>query len=179
VHIHEVPFLAELLFLQLVPVYLGKWIRRRHGTLAERMARPVKWVVAGAAVATLTAILIDGRGRNVPSLLEQGGWLAVLCVAAASIVLGLLFAGRHDGTRRCFTIGANGREIALALVMAGTAFPDRLVRAAVLAVWGVFTIVSALLAWALRGKPRSAPARVELDPSSSARHAGLGSKARA
>ena len=73
-----------------------------------------------------------GRGRNAPALIGDRGWLAVLCVAAASVALGLLFAGRHDGTRRCFVVGVNGREIALALVMAGTVFPSRLVRAAVL-----------------------------------------------
>jgi BASS family bile acid:Na+ symporter len=111
--IRELPIIAQLVVLQLVPFYLGKWLGRAHGSTADRLLKPARWVAIAVLLAGVPAVLLrDDRG--ILALLDTRSWVAVLAVVVVSPVVGRLFAGRHDAERRTFAIGANCRELALA-----------------------------------------------------------------
>src|SRR6185437_8942859 len=122
--------------------------------MAERVMRPAHVFALLAALATLAVVLVKGD-RGVLHLLDDRSWFAVLAVMVASPILGWLAGGRRQGDRRALAIGANTRELALALVVASVAFPDRGVHTALFGIWSLTAIASFLLAYAYRALPRS------------------------
>ena len=147
--IRELPIVAQLVVLQLVPFYLGKWLRRAHRNTADRLLKPAQWVATALLLTGVPAVLLrDDRG--ILALLDARSWLAILAVVVVSPVIGWLFAARHDAERRTFAIGANCRELALALTMASFAFPDKGVHTALYGIWSILGIASFLIASGMR-----------------------------
>ena len=147
--IHELPFLLQLVLLQLVPFYLGKWLRRAHRPAADRMLRPAHTIAVATAVAAFAFVLIK-VDRGVLHLFDGRSWLAVTAVGIMSPLVGWLFGGRDEGGRRAFAITANARELALALVMTSLAFPGQGVHTALFGVWSMLAVASFLLACGMR-----------------------------
>jgi BASS family bile acid:Na+ symporter len=147
--IHELPFLVQLVVLQLVPLYFGKWLRRRHRSLGDRLLRPAHRISIGIALVTFF-VAVARNDRGILPLLEGRAWLAVALVAIAAPVLAFVFGGRHDGARRAFAIGADARELALALMMASFAFPGRGIHTALFGVWSILAVASFLIATGFR-----------------------------
>ncbi len=146
--IHELPFLLQLVVLQLVPFYFGKWYRAKRPEKAARLRRPVEAVALGSAVLVLAfAVAHTERWLEV---LDPRSWLAVACVGVISPLLGWLVGGRRRGSRRAFAIGANAREIGVAIAMATFAFPRADVRTALFGVALVYTVSCFMLASVLR-----------------------------
>jgi BASS family bile acid:Na+ symporter len=148
--VKELPLIAQLVVLQLVPYYFGRWLRKAHRPLAERLLRPAHTFVIVAALATLAVVLVKGD-RGILHLLDDRGWFAVLAVMVASPILGWLAGGRRESDRRALAIEANARELALALVIASAAFPNQGVHTALFGIWSLTAIASFLLASAYRG----------------------------
>jgi BASS family bile acid:Na+ symporter len=170
--VREVPLIAQLVLLQLVPLTLGKWLRRKHRPLADRLVRPAHTLAITAMVAVFVAVLFK-EDRGLVEILGDRAWLAVAVTGIAWPLLGWLLAGREDGHRRAFAITADAREVALALVLASLAFStNRGVHTAIFGIWSLYTIVSALLALGMRavpgikarGRGRAAPAGVRSAP---------------
>jgi BASS family bile acid:Na+ symporter len=153
VHVHDLLFIAQLIVLQIVPVYLGKWLRRHHPEGAARMMKPANHAAVVTAVAAFIIVGIVG-GREAASVVADHGWLLVILIAAASPLLGWL-AGRGDReAQRAFAVMANARELGLALPIASVTANSPAVRAALFAVWIVFTLWSLAVAVGLRGEWR-------------------------
>lgn len=152
--VRELPFLLQLVLLQFVPFYLGKWLRRRRASLAQRLARPANTIAIVAALVVLAAVLLEGD-RGIIGLLGDRGWVAVIAVCVAAPLLGWLVAGKDDRARRALSIAANAREGGLALVISNIAFPGRHMQTALFGVWSASTLAAVLFAWAVgHGAPR-------------------------
>jgi bile acid:Na+ symporter, BASS family len=123
--------------LQLVPLYAGDALARRRGEVAERLERALRPVVAVITVAVIVVLVVDSGVASL-ELLGDRGWLAVGAVAAAAMAMGALLAGRDAAIRRAFVVGAASRNLALALLVAGLAFPHTRVQLAVFGVWWIF-----------------------------------------
>lgn len=152
----ELPLVAQLLALQLLPFYGGKWLGRRRRPFADSLRKAAHRVAIAMAMFTFAFVLAKDRG--IAALLHDCGWVAVVGVSLIAPILGWLVGGRHDGARRTFAIGANASELALALVMANIVFPGRGVHTALFAIWSVRTLASVFLAAGLRRPPGDQPA---------------------
>jgi hypothetical protein len=107
-------------------------------------------------LATLVVVLLrDDRGLD--DMLRDRSWLAVAVVGIAAPLLGWLVGGPDEGNRRALAIGANARELGLALVIASLAFPDPGVHTALFGIWSMYAIASFLLAAGMRAYGRSGP----------------------
>jgi bile acid:Na+ symporter, BASS family len=156
--IHELPFLLQLVLLQLLPFYSGKWLKRQWPDLAERLRRPTNAVAIAAVLAIV--VLVAFQTDKWFEVFDARGWLAVACVGVALPLLGWLLAGHVERRRRTLAIGSGAREVGLALVMASFAFHRRPeVHAALLGVATLFGLVSFLLALAARRLARRTGSR--------------------
>jgi BASS family bile acid:Na+ symporter len=153
--IHELPFVLQLFFLQILPFYFGKWLRGKRPEAGARIRRVAEATAIATAVAVLAVALV--RTEKWFELFDTRSWLAVACVGVVSPVLGWLVGGRRPGHRRALAIGADARELSLALVMASFAFPTAEVRTALFAVALIFILATFLLAWVLRTLGRRRP----------------------
>jgi bile acid:Na+ symporter, BASS family len=172
INVHELPLIAQLILLQIVPLYAGKWLRRKHRPVAERLLRPSHRVAIAAMLAVFLAVLLR-EDRGLLEVLSDRAWLAVAATGLAWPLLGWLLGSPAEPHRRTFAITADAREIALALVLASLAFPPRHgVHTAIFGIWSIFTLVSVLLAAGMRSLPgvraidraREAPAGVRSAP---------------
>jgi BASS family bile acid:Na+ symporter len=151
--VREVPLILQLVLLQLLPLYGGKWLRRKHRALALRVVRPAHTVAIATMLAVFATVLLR-EDRGLLHLLGDRSWIAVGVVGVAWPVLGWLLGGRGDGERRSLAITANARELALALLLASLAFPDRRVQTAIFGIWSIYVLSAVALAAALRGRSK-------------------------
>jgi bile acid:Na+ symporter, BASS family len=147
--IRELPLILQLLLLQILPFYAGKWLRKKHRPIADRLVKPAERLALAAMLAVFVAVLLR-EDRGLFELMSDRSWLAVALVGIAAPILGWLVGGPHAGDRRALAITANSREIGLALVIASLAFPDRGVHTAIFGIWSMYTIASVLLASGMR-----------------------------
>jgi bile acid:Na+ symporter, BASS family len=147
VHLHDLSLIAELVLLQVAPYVIGKQMWRwRH--LAERLTTPARLLELVSAVSVGAFLVARRELRNV-LLIGGSGWLALLLVASVSLALGWLLGGSSPGPRRAIALSVDARNLALALLVAEVAFPERAVEPMVVAVWlllTAFSVVAALLA---------------------------------
>jgi BASS family bile acid:Na+ symporter len=152
--VRELPLILQLILLQIVPLYAGKWIRRKHQSTASRLLQPAQRVALVAMLTVFAAVLLR-EDRGLVELAHDRAWIAVAATGIAWPLVGWLLAGRRPENRRAFAILANARELALALVLASLAFPAHGVHTAVFGVWSIYTIVSMLIAGAMRSSVRA------------------------
>jgi len=131
--LRELPFIAQLLVLQLAPYIIGRQLRRRRPALATKLARPVD--IATWALLGLFAAVVLGRLRGLGVLAGERGWWAALSFAALAPALGWLLGGPATQTRRALAVSANARDVALASLMASLAFAGGNVQLATFGVW--------------------------------------------
>ncbi len=148
-HIEELPLLVQLFVLQLAPLFFGKWLRRAHPSLGNRCSRPANRIALVVAVATFAVVLFRAD-RGIFSLLDPRGWVAVAAVGVAAPLIALIGGGRNEAERRTLVIGANAREVALALVLAGATFPQRAVQTAIFGIWVLHAVSTLVVARAMR-----------------------------
>jgi bile acid:Na+ symporter, BASS family len=153
IDVHEVPLILQLVLLQIVPLYAGKWLRHKRRTLADRILNFSHAIAIACMLAVFVAVLLR-EDRGLVAIMSDRAWLAVALTGIAWPLLGWLLAGPNDGDRRALCIIADAREVALALLLASLAFPDRGVHTAIFGIWSIYTIVSLLLAAGMRGVPK-------------------------
>jgi BASS family bile acid:Na+ symporter len=149
IEVRELPFLLQLVLLQLAPFFLGKWARRKRPSFAERAIRPTFAVAITIALVLLGIVLVKSD-RAVLDVLHERGWLAVLALGLISPVLGWFAGGSHDQDRRALAIGANSSELPLALAIASSAFPMHGVHTALFGTWTLLALASLFLALGMR-----------------------------
>jgi BASS family bile acid:Na+ symporter len=152
--VRELPLIAQLVILQIVPLVAGKWLRRKHRPLADRLLRPAHTFAITAMIAVFATVLFK-EDRGLVEILGDRAWLAVAVTGLAWPLLGWLLGGREDGDRRAFAVTADAREIALALLLASLAFStNRGVHTAIFGIWSLYAILSVLIAAGMRALPK-------------------------
>ncbi|HEX8951979.1 MAG TPA: bile acid:sodium symporter [Polyangia bacterium] len=134
IELRELPFIAQLVVLQLAPYIAGRQLRKRRPALAARIARPVE-LVMWTLLAVVVALVFAHLHGRLAGLAGARGWWPVLAFAALGPALGWLLGGPAPQTRRALAISANARDVALASVMASLAFGGSGVPLATLVVW--------------------------------------------
>jgi len=150
IEVRELPFILQLLLLQMVPYLLGRQLRKRKPELAARITRPVDiamWLSVGAL-----AVLIAMRVRGLAMLAGLPGWRAVIAFAVLAPLLGWLLGGARQGTRRAIAISADSRDVALASMLASLGFDDK-VHAATIAIWLLLILFNLALVRFVRRRP--------------------------
>jgi BASS family bile acid:Na+ symporter len=132
--VEVLPLIVKGLLLQTLPLEAGRALASSRADLADRLERPLRIAVVTVALFTLLAFLAES-GLSSLELLGDRGWLAVIILAAGTLALGGLLGGSAAGVRRALAVGVISRNLALALLLAGHAFPARKVRLAVFGVW--------------------------------------------
>ena len=140
--LRELPFIVQLLVLQLAPYLAGRELRKRRPAWAAKLARPVE-IVMWTCLALL-AIVVVARLPGVVALAGARGWWAVLVFAVLAPALGWLVGGPAGEMRRAIAVSANARDLALASLLASLAFAGSGVHVATLAVWAVLLLADIL-----------------------------------
>ena len=152
-HVASRPMILSGLLLQTLPLYAGKMLARHRADTATRLRRPLASAVAVSSFAVL-AVLVWRSGLASLEILGDRGWLAVAGVAATSLMLGWFFGGARVESRRALVAGGLSRNVALALLLAGLAFPGRHhVQLAVFGIWWI--LLGAGYTFALIARRRS------------------------
>ena len=99
-HFAELPFLLKLLLLQMAPLLVAKWLRRRTQRI-EDLYLTARWIGRCTAAILLGLVAVEGGVRGLLYLGDRG-WLAVIIVAAGSAALGWL--------RRSALVGSDQRR---------------------------------------------------------------------
>jgi BASS family bile acid:Na+ symporter len=144
--LHELPFILQLLGLQLVPYLLGRQLRRRRPQMAQRLDRWVTPAMWTCLVVVLVLIFAGHELQKVRAVAGARGWWAVLAFAAAGPLIGWLAGGPAPGARRALAISANARNLAVALLLASLAFWGRMIELATCGVWLVLLLVDVVYA---------------------------------
>lgn len=155
--VRDLPLILSLLLLQVVPLYLGKAVRRWKGAFAQRIERLVRLVVDLTALVLFLALVVILRGVHGLALIGGRGWLAIIALACVAGGIGWLAGGPADRTRRAMTIAANAHNGALAFIIADSSFPEGSVRSTVLAIWMVLLCLNSLFALVCHGREARPP----------------------
>jgi BASS family bile acid:Na+ symporter len=148
--IHELPFLLQIIALQLVPFYSGKWLRGRNPARAEALLGPTRRAALAVVVVILAMVLVRIDRRTSLQFLDARGWIAVVLVGTLLPAVAWLFGGAREGLRRTFAISATAQELGLAVAMASATLPSPALHAAIFGIFVVFTVASFVVAWSLR-----------------------------
>ena len=113
----------SLIFLMLLPLGAGLFVRARYQELAVRVL-PVATQVSGMAVAFLMVTLLVVNFEQIIDTLGTGGVLAALVLLVGAFAAGFLVAGRPEETRSVLGLGSAQRNISAAIVVAVQNFGD-------------------------------------------------------
>ena len=160
--IHELPFIVQLVGLQLLPYVLGRQVRKRRPALAAGLRRPVNAIVWTCL--TLLALVMASRLDRVATLVGARGWWPVLAFAVAAPALGWLVGGPGPAARRAVAVSANARDVALASMLATLAFAGGGVHLATLAVWALLLVADLVFVRLVARRPTGGAAVRPLQP---------------
>lgn len=150
--------LGALLITQLLPLLCGLLMRHRRPQLADRLLDPLELVskilnlgVAGLILATQFSMLLDIRVR---------GFVGMLILLVASLVIGWLAGGAGGDVRRTMALTTALRNVGVGLVIVTANFSGTPAVSAALA-YGIVEVFGSLLVafwWGRRaGKATSPP----------------------
>ncbi len=113
----------SLIFLMLLPLGAGLFVRARYQELAATV-QPVAAQVSTVAVAFLMVVLLVVNFDEIIDTLGTGGILASLIVLVGAFAAGFLVAGSPEGQRSVLGLGSAQRNISAAVVVAAQNFGD-------------------------------------------------------
>jgi predicted Na+-dependent transporter len=113
----------SLIFLMLLPLGAGLFVRTRYQELAARVL-PIATQVSGMAVAFLMVTLLVVNFEQIIDTLGTGGVLAALILLVGAFAAGFLLAGGPEETRSVLGLGSAQRNISAAIVVAVQNFGD-------------------------------------------------------
>lgn len=132
----------SLVLLMLLPLGVGLLVKARLSTVADRIRSSLNRV-STLSLAILFVLLLITNVRNLISLFGTRGILASILFLLVGVGIGWLFGGRNLGTKSVLALGTAQRNIAAALLVAGTDFDDPkvLVMVVVVAVVGLLILM--------------------------------------
>lgn len=122
--------LFSLLWLQIVPLFVGAALRAAAPAVARALAPPLDRVTYVFFVAVMF-LLAPSIGRALFAVFGSYGTIAVVLISVIAISTGWLLGGPKRSERFTLSMGTALRNPAIAMVIATTKFPDRTVAAAV------------------------------------------------
>jgi BASS family bile acid:Na+ symporter len=139
---------------------IGLLIRARRPSIAEKLMSPVVWTSYIMILVVFVMFLIykifspDPVG-GLRDLFGTMGILAIVLAVGISLILGHLFGGPAEGTRRSLAMGSANRNAGMALLFATSISSDL---GDILAVLVAYIIVQILISGVVAAKWRKKPA---------------------
>jgi bile acid:Na+ symporter, BASS family len=132
----------SLVLLMLLPLGLGLLLKARLSTFADRIRNPLNRV-SSLSLAVLFVLLLITNVRNLINLFGTRGILASILFLVVGVGIGWLLGGPGKDTKGVLALGTAQRNIAAALLVAGTDFDDPkvLVMVVVVAVVGLLILM--------------------------------------
>ena len=156
------PVIRTLLLLMFIPMVIGLLIRARKPSFAERLMGPVVWTsYIMILVVMLTALAAKLFSQDpvggVISLFGTLGIISIVLAVGISVILGYLFGGPAEGTRRSLATGSANRNTGMALLFAASISSEV---SEILAVLVAYIVIQILITGIVAAKWRKKPAPV-------------------
>jgi len=113
----------SLIVLMLLPLGVGLFVKERHGRLSARV-KPFLDRLSSISLVLLILLISIVNFDKVLQVFGTRGILAGLLFIAFGCLMGWLFGGPGDDTRRVLALGTGQRNIAAALVVGSQSFTD-------------------------------------------------------
>lgn len=113
----------SLIFLMLLPLGVGLFIRARYEQLSETL-KPVVTQVSTIAIAFLMVALLVVNFRQIIDTIGTGGIVAALVVLVGGLLVGFLAGGTSEQDRSVVGLGTAQRNVSAAIVVAVQNFGD-------------------------------------------------------
>ena len=132
----------SLIVLMLLPLAVGLFVKARHGRLSARV-KPFLDRLSSISLVLLILLISIVNFDKVLQVFGTRGILAGLLFIAFGCLMGWLFGGPGDDTRRVLALGTGQRNIAAALVVGSQSFTDPgvTVMVVVVAIVGLVTLM--------------------------------------
>jgi len=153
VQVNPWQILKPLVTLMLFPLAIGLLIRAKNETIAATLQPWMRQISSAGLILGLSTSLIL-QFSSLVLMVKTGAILVIAAFILVSFGFGYLLGGPDDDTRRTLAVGTAQRNIAAALLVAGTNFDDP-------AVVSVIVVTSLSLFVAMRLIVKSAFAQVE------------------
>jgi BASS family bile acid:Na+ symporter len=154
------PVIRTLLLLMFIPMVIGLLLRARRPSIAEKLMSPVVWtsyimILVVFVVFLLYKIFSPDPVGGLRDLFGTMGILAIVLAVGISLILGYLFGGPVEGTRRSLAFGSANRNAGMALLFA-TSISSEI--GDILAVLVAYIIVQIIMSAVIAAKWRKKPA---------------------
>lgn len=123
IQIHPWQIAKPLLTLMLIPLAIGLLIRAKDEAIATILQPWMRQISQPALILGLTTSLVLQFGSLV-TMVKTGAIVAIAGFICVSFGFGYLLGGPDSDTRRTLAVGTAQRNIAAALLVAGTNFDD-------------------------------------------------------
>jgi bile acid:Na+ symporter, BASS family len=140
---------ATLLVTQLLPLCLGIALRQWLPNLAEKLLKPANLISALLSLVTIGLILY--AQFQLLAEIRVRGYIGMLTLLAASLVVGWLLGGPGRENRKAMTLTTSLRNVGVGLVIATSNFANTAAVTAVLA-YGLIEIFGSVLLASIWGK---------------------------
>jgi BASS family bile acid:Na+ symporter len=139
--VNAMQIVVTLLVTQLMPLSAGVALRRFRPALAGRIQPPLNQISKALNLLIIVIILVV----QFSSLAEirPRGFAGMLLLLVSSWAVGWLVGGRDTGVRNAMTLTTSTRNVAVGLVVAGSAFPGTPAVTAV-AAYGLVSLLGTL-----------------------------------
>jgi predicted Na+-dependent transporter len=139
-HLSTASIFARLLALQVLPLVAGIAIRDRSRGTAATLARVTTVLFVVPLLGVIAVVIVPRLARL--ALLGWRGVFAVVVTTLATYGFAWWLGGPSTETRTSLALVSNARNIALAMLLAASAFHDRELIVVVVAVWLVRTLMN-------------------------------------
>jgi BASS family bile acid:Na+ symporter len=158
------PILRPLLVTMLLPLAAGMLVRHRSDRWASRLRRPIVRV-SNVSMILAVVLLVGLHFRAMVDTLGSGAVAAALLFVVATAGLGYAAGGPLPATRSVLGLGTGQRNVAAALIVAGSNSDDPRVVIMVLVstIAGLFVLVPAARLFARAGPPRPPAVRANYE----------------
>jgi predicted Na+-dependent transporter len=132
----------SLIFLMLVPLIIGLFVRARYEGIAASVA-PLMSQASSLAMVVLIVSFFAGYIRELIGVIGSTAILASIIFLLAAFAIGYILGGRDGATKRVMGLGTAQRNLGAAVAVAGLNFtdPDVLVMVLVLALLGLVVLM--------------------------------------
>jgi BASS family bile acid:Na+ symporter len=148
VKINVLKMIGTLLGAQLLPLFVGLWIRNTHPLLAERFKRPAK--ALSLCLNLLLLIVIVFVQFQTLAEIQLRGYFGMMCLVLATLLAGVLVTRQlQSETSKSMIVTTSVRNVGVSLVIATASFPGTaaITAATAYAIFQTVTIAMVVLAW--------------------------------